>query len=408
MILLNQPFNGQLGNILKEKLEAPYNKFVILSAFAKNSGVLRLKPAMEQFKQAGGIIEAYIGVDAHGTSYEAVLNLLDLCDELYIIHSESPVTTFHSKVYMLSNDAQEKWMAVGSNNLTGGGLWTNFESATCFDVTRDTEGCVAELKRLITQYKDPAYECSKRINTKEDLDELLRDDYLRSEIRIHIEARAERRRRPVNANGQPERRFGTQAGIHIPRMTQRPTGTTIRNRRGQADVRAMVPITATNDSERMWFETRSLTGGSRNILDLSKLGTVVSGIAAGTRYETDNAAVILGGVAFFDIDPEQMDVVKDITVNLNGIDYSPCTIKFAPDNGSWRIQLKGENSTGVKIHKVGGDEWLRFKIVVFEKIRTDYYAMSVLDEDQLDQLQEQSRVIATNGSAANSKKYGLL
>lgn len=408
MILLNQPFNGQLGDILKDKLQAPYNKFIILSAFAKNSGVLRLKPALERFKQTGGYIEAYIGVDAHGTSYEAVLNLFELCDELYIIHSESPVTTFHSKVYMLSNGSQEKWMAVGSNNLTGGGLWTNFESATCFEVTQDTENCVTELERLITQYKDPGYECSKRINTREDLDDLLSEDYLRSEMRIHMETRTERQRWPANTNSQPERRFGTQNGINIPRMPQRPAGTTIHNGRGQADIHAMVPITATNESERMWFETRSLTGGSRNILDLSKLGTVVSGTAAGTRYETDNAASILGGVAFFDIDPEQMDIVKDITVNLNGIDYSPCTIKFAPNNGSWRIQLKGDNSSGVKIHKVGGDEWLRYKIIVFEKIQTDYYAMSVLDENQLDRLQAQSRVIATNGSAANSKKYGLL
>ena len=99
MIMLNQPFNGQLGEILKDKMGAPYNKLTILSAFAKNSGVLRLKPALEQFKNSGGYIEAYIGVDAHGTSYEAVLNLFELCDELYIVHSESPVTTFHSKVY---------------------------------------------------------------------------------------------------------------------------------------------------------------------------------------------------------------------------------------------------------------------------------------------------------------------
>lgn len=78
MIMLNQPFNGQLGEILKDKMAGPYNKLTILSAFAKNSGVLRLKPTLEQFKSAGGYIEAFIGVDAHGTSYEAVLNLFYL------------------------------------------------------------------------------------------------------------------------------------------------------------------------------------------------------------------------------------------------------------------------------------------------------------------------------------------
>ena len=52
--------------------------------------------------------------------------------------------------------------------------------------------------------------------------------------------------------------------------------------------------------------------------------------------------------------------------------------------------------------------WLRFKVIVFEKIRSDYYVMSVLEEDQLETLKQQSQVVATNGSAANSKKYGLL
>lgn len=93
MIMINQPFHGQLGELLCEKLTQPLGHvacFTIFSAFAKNSGVLRLKPALEQFKNAGGYITAFIGVDAHGTSYEAVLNMFELCDELYIVHSESP------------------------------------------------------------------------------------------------------------------------------------------------------------------------------------------------------------------------------------------------------------------------------------------------------------------------------
>lgn len=63
MIMLNQPFNGQLGEVLKNKMQEPYTKLVIMSAFAKNSGVLRLKPALKQFKENGGRIEAFIGVE---------------------------------------------------------------------------------------------------------------------------------------------------------------------------------------------------------------------------------------------------------------------------------------------------------------------------------------------------------
>jgi len=413
MLMLNQPFNGQLGDMLIEKMQQAYNRLVIFSAFAKNSGVLRLKPAMEQFKANGGHIAAFIGVDAHGTSYEAVLNLFELCDELYIVHSESGATTFHSKVYMLSSDSGEKWMAVGSNNLTGGGLWTNFESATCFDVDASLENCSTQFEQLIDRYKDPDYACSMHITSQEDLNNLLEEDYLRREITIQLEARAEHQTRTTGGRQQAPRRFGNQTGIHMPRLNRTPAGGVVRQRRGrvETEVQAIVPIAATNASERMWFETRALTGGSRNILDLSKLGRKVLGDANGTRYETDNANYILGDVVFFDVNPEDTDVKKSVTVNYNGVDYTDCVIKY-PDgdlaNGTWRIQLKGQAASGEKLHRVGGADWLCNKILVFEKIRTDYYVCSVLEVNQLETLKQQSQVVATNGSAANSKMYGLL
>ena len=44
MPILNQPFQGQLGNVLIDKIENyDYSSLTIFSAFAKNSGVLRLK-----------------------------------------------------------------------------------------------------------------------------------------------------------------------------------------------------------------------------------------------------------------------------------------------------------------------------------------------------------------------------
>ena len=70
--------------------------------------------------------------------------------------------------------------------------------------------------------------------------------------------------------------------------------------------------------------------------------------------------------------------------------------------------MKGQSGAGVKIHRVGGVKWLRHKILVFEKIRTDYYTLSVLDENQIDNLIGESTVVATNGSSPTSKKYGLL
>lgn len=415
MIMINQPFHGQLGELLCKKLTQPLGRvahFTIFTAFAKNSGVLRLKPALEQFKNAGGYITAFIGVDAHGTSYEAVLNMFELCDELYIVHSESPASTFHSKIYELTNDGNT-WIAVGSNNLTGGGLWTNYESAVCFEDGRECEDCARKVAELSLQYKDPAYPCSRQITSRDDIDELLAEDYLRSEMRIQIETHRDTRR---TAEQRTRRNlFGTQNGIHLPGIErvnqQHPAGTAVHNNQDQEEVRAVYEITDTDASERMWFEMRESTGGSRNILDLSKLGTIIAGTPHGTRYETSDPEFMLGGIAFFDVDPENTDVEKSITVNYNGIDYVDCTIKFPTgdhSNGSWRIQMKGQSEAGVKIHRVGGAEWLRHKILVFEKIRTDYYTLSVLDEDQVDSLIGESTVVATNGSSPTSKKYGLL
>ena len=166
--LLNQPFDGQLGDILIEKLNGNYNKCVIVSAFAKNSGVLRMKPALEQFRQRGGVIEAYIGVDAHGTSYEAALNLFNLCNRLFIVHSESNSTTFHSKVYILSND-ENTWIAVGSNNLTGGGLWTNIESCVCYDITDNQSPELVTINQMIERFQQNTDSCSMLIDNQEQI-----------------------------------------------------------------------------------------------------------------------------------------------------------------------------------------------------------------------------------------------
>jgi hypothetical protein len=47
MILMNQPFNGQLGNLLLELLDSPnYHTLNIVVAFAKSSGVLRIKDSL--------------------------------------------------------------------------------------------------------------------------------------------------------------------------------------------------------------------------------------------------------------------------------------------------------------------------------------------------------------------------
>lgn len=127
MKLLNQPYDGSLGELLKKEIASDYTELNIFTAFAKNSGVLKLKDSLEEFKNKKRIINVFVGVDLYGTSKEALLNLLDVTTNLIVVHSENN-NTFHSKIYSLHSKNQY-WCAVGSNNLTLGGLWNNFESS---------------------------------------------------------------------------------------------------------------------------------------------------------------------------------------------------------------------------------------------------------------------------------------
>lgn len=407
MFLLNQPFDGQLGKILIEQMEKDYKRFIILSAFAKNSGVLRIKPAMKRFIDKGGKIDAYIGIDSYGTSYEALLNLFHTCDNLYIIHSESSTTTFHSKIYTFTND-EVSWIAVGSNNLTGGGLWTNFESAILREVEKQNTSeahIIKSFLNLLDIYDDDEYKCSKKIESENDLIELLNMDYIRNENRIHTDDF--NRNKIAREDGSFTRQFGTHTGIKIPQLQEEKRDKPEISQR-EVIILSEDDETYSSNNEKVWFETKAMTGGSRNILDLSKLGKIYFGTKYNKKYESGDKDYILGGVAFFDIDPNSTSIEKDITVNYNGHDYFPCTIKFAPDNGSWRIQLKGKNPSGKKLHNVGGINWLMHKIIIFEKIRTDFYAITIESEGSLKALMDQSNVIAHNGISSSSKLYGFI
>lgn len=168
-------------------------------------------------------------------------------------------------------------------------------------------------------------------------------------------------------------------------------------------------ITSAFTNELFWFEMRKSTGGSRNILDLSKLGQIVEGSVKGTPYEYKDSHHMYGGIKFFEIDPEDTTKEKDITINYLGKDYFPSTIKFAPNNGSWRIQLKGNPKDGSdELSKFGNRGDFVSKILIFEKINSDYYVLSLIDDSNLETIKSLSRVWARNGSNATSKAYGML
>ena len=62
------------------------------------------------FKENGGTIKAVVGIDQGNTSYEALISLLSVCNELYIYHSEDFMRTFYciwtdiNTIYALLNE----------------------------------------------------------------------------------------------------------------------------------------------------------------------------------------------------------------------------------------------------------------------------------------------------------------
>lgn len=411
MSILNQPFQGQLGNILIDKIENyEYSNLTIFSAFAKNSGVLRLKASLEKFKKSTGHIRAFIGIDLDGTSYEALLNLFSLCDELYVIHSENISTTYHSKIYLLEN-ATCAWCAIGSNNLTGGGLWTNFESTSIQEYLLPSQKSeLNNIYSIIDKYSDASYICSTKIESIDDIDTLLNSNYINTEVSQKI--KTIKKRVAETANQKNNHLFGSEK-VSIPTIiTREKTRKLFSKDKTNSDVDYIIDVPTTTPAftnEQFWFEMRKSTGGSRNILDLSKLGQIVEGSVVGTPYEYTDPHRMYGGVKFFEVDPEDTNTEKNITINYLGKDYFPSTIKFAPNNGSWRIQLKGKPADGTdELSKFGNRGDFVFKILVFEKITSDYYVLSLLDNSKLDNIKSLSRVWGRNGSGAASKAYGML
>lgn len=407
--LINQPLDGQIGNYLQSYLESSkFNKLIIVVAFAKNSGVLRLKKAFETFRKSGARIEAYVGIDLDGTSYEALISLLKIANKLTVVHLESG-QTFHPKIYSFSSE-DECVLIVGSNNLTSGGLWTNIETSMVFTEDGDAEASEVqkELNSFIEQLEATSNICFE-IKNESDIDNLLTEGYISKEAKTRIARNA----RIYREAGQPTR-FAKKLEANLPKIEHFLINTEGDELAPIKDVKpkeAVPTALVEEDSSIMWFETKRMTGGSRNILDLSKTAAVVKGDPATTQFSLGESDLMEGGVRFFGVDPSDVSAVKDIVINYDGIDYVGNTIKYPEGdraNGTWRLQIKGRAEDGTRITEALGPEYLVNKIITFTKVDDGYYFMAVFDADDMEEFEEVSKIVAHNGLSRNSRLLGLL
>ena len=189
--LINQPFSGEHRDVLISLLDSGrYSRFRLAVAFARSSGVLELGDAFERFRSAGGIIEAYVGVDMAGTSYEALCALLQLVDVLSFVHATSP-QTFHSKVYCFESK-DEANVIIGSANLTGGGLWRNVETSATMELNLSNANdltLLSSVDKLFEDLKNPSAQ-PMMLQSVNDIDSLLSLGLVSRERSLHASARA--------------------------------------------------------------------------------------------------------------------------------------------------------------------------------------------------------------------------
>ena len=211
---------------------------LILTAWVRESGMDLIAPALDVLRARGGTARLLFGVDLKGTSRQGVALAQKHFSDLYVVHD--PSRTFHPKIY-LALGARVGYALIGSNNLTAGGLWHNYESAMLATFNprsgpgycRRREGYVRKLldddaickrltRRVVQRLEDEgrlADEASDRRHRVEDRASR-RQQRGRGPAPLFTSSQVEKRSRPAPVRSAPARR-------RIPSRSRRQLATSI-------------------------------------------------------------------------------------------------------------------------------------------------------------------------------------
>src|SRR4051794_2073229 len=104
-------------------------------AWVNQEGAGLLRDVVSPAKVA---VDAVVGINNRGTTLEGMLEMLDLARSLRVLY-QHPFVTFHPKVYCFDGAGEDR-LIVGSSNLTGGGLDSNFELSLATPLDDDLRG----------------------------------------------------------------------------------------------------------------------------------------------------------------------------------------------------------------------------------------------------------------------------
>lgn len=134
--------NYPIGNIINQELQNAKTVRIAV-AFLKYSGIRVIEKSLKQCLKNNGTVEIIAGLDFKTTDPQSMYYLLQLQKEFsnlkffcYGDKNENKTNiVFHPKIYLFQ-DKNGTTGIVGSANLTGGGLMTNFEANAIFKETK--------------------------------------------------------------------------------------------------------------------------------------------------------------------------------------------------------------------------------------------------------------------------------
>jgi HKD family nuclease len=213
-----QPFGEiRLGEFLLSRLaDTQWSVFRAAVAFVKRSGTQYIREPLRGFSSRARV-KLSVGVDLFGTSREGLSDLLQATTpngEVFIYRNRGPYT-FHPKVYLFKSPQRADIIA-GSGNLTGGGLFTNYEAsiAVSLDLTLPADASFLQaVESSLDMWSQPAQGVCYAL-TPEFLDRLVASGLVRDEAQLAVMKKAaEAQQPPAQASNQGQ---GAVSGMAEP------------------------------------------------------------------------------------------------------------------------------------------------------------------------------------------------
>ena len=170
MDFIYQPSNAnRLGDYLNENFASGlWTHFRAAVAFVKRSGTRHISNGLASFAKNHDV-EVIAGIDHLGTSYEGLQSLLDSVSptgRVIVFHNPTFIT-FHPKIYLFKSPVAAD-VVIGSGNLTGGGLFSNYEAGfrLHFDLAEPVHaGALQTIEQVLDHWSDQSAGTARRLDS---------------------------------------------------------------------------------------------------------------------------------------------------------------------------------------------------------------------------------------------------